>query len=146
MTSVCPVKGSWASWVCAGWCRCVGSDVRPEEATQQPNIQLQLDAGTGSKSSLCNKGKLIRPKRTTGGSRGRMNKFSKLMGSLFLCLQKSFATSKLGLNNLEKDVALFLFQTLSTLRCFINTTFTLLYITSQQYILIAFFFCYVPHS
>lgn len=34
MTSVCPVTGSWASWVCAGWCRCEASDVKPRHKTQ----------------------------------------------------------------------------------------------------------------
>lgn len=42
MTSVCPVKGSWASWVCAGWCRCVGSDVRPEHMTHGLSNQACL--------------------------------------------------------------------------------------------------------
>lgn len=48
MTSVCPDMGSWASWACAGWCGCVGSDVKPEHTTEQ-SVNPPLAASDGAR-------------------------------------------------------------------------------------------------
>lgn len=40
MTSVCPVTGSWASWACAGWCRCADSDVNPPSSISWSRLSI----------------------------------------------------------------------------------------------------------
>lgn len=46
MTRVCPVRGSWASWVCPWWCKCVGSAARPENNTTQGVINHEHHKNT----------------------------------------------------------------------------------------------------
>lgn len=42
MTSVCPVTGSWASWVCPWWCRCDCSDASPGDITGFSNPETRI--------------------------------------------------------------------------------------------------------